>query len=140
MVSLDFSVKSSLTKTSTVNLVPQGSRLSQYFQVKILMECSDQVNFLFLKNRSEYFCYEYFAIYHQTLILTVLLFLTVSQVHNNICGLSIGTNIQKFRNSYINSICYTGQLAKRKCQKPNKQSPPSQKIILKPILISRMLS
>ena len=90
-----------LSSSSTVNLVPQGSRLSQYFQVKILMECSDQVNFLFLKNPSEYFYYEYVAIYHQTLILTVLFFLTVNQVHNNTYGLSIDTNIQKFRNSCI---------------------------------------
>lgn len=44
------------------------------------MESSDQVNFLFLKNPSEYFYYEYFPIYHQTLILTVLFFLTVRYI------------------------------------------------------------
>ena len=65
------------------------------------MESSDQVNFLFLKNPSEYFYYEYFAIYHQTLILTVLFFLTVSQVHNNTYSLSMDTNRQKFRNGCI---------------------------------------
>lgn len=97
--------------TDTLNIVLQGSRLLQYLQVKILIGCSDDVNFLLFNVLIKWTFLSWLLCHLPTApdfnhsnSLVPNNELDTGARSNNVHGLSIDIHKQKFRNSYIQGI------------------------------------